>query len=110
MEPDLLPFREAEFDGAVLDNVLEHLEKPERLLAEVHRVLKNGGTFVVGVPGERGFESDPDHKRHYSEAALLRCIGIAGFEPLTVFHQPFRSRPLDRYFRYYAIYGVFRRR
>lgn len=109
MEPDLLPFPDAEFDGVVLDNVLEHLQKPEPLLAEVRRVLRAGGSFVVGVPGERGFASDPDHKRHYCETALLQCIRSAGFEPSRVFHQPFRSRLLDRYFRYYAIYGVFRR-
>jgi SAM-dependent methyltransferase len=109
MQPDLLPFADGEFDGAVLDNVLEHLENPESLLAEIRRVLRTGGSFVVGVPGERGFASDLDHKRHYPETALIRCIYSAGFEPQTVFHQPFRSRLLDRHFRYYAIYGVFRR-
>jgi SAM-dependent methyltransferase len=109
MEPDVLPFLDAEFDGVMLDNVLEHLEKPEPLLAEIHRVLRAGGDFIVGVPGERGFASDLDHKRHYSETALTRCIKSAGFEPSSVFHQPFRSRLLDRQFRYYAIYGVFRR-
>jgi len=110
MEPDLLPFRDGEFDGAVLDNVLEHLVRPDPLLAEIHRILRPGGTFLVGVPGEQGFASDADHKRHYPEAALIRCVQSAGFEPAKVFHQPFRSRLLDRRFRYYAIYGVFRRR
>lgn len=109
MEPDHLPFADAQFEGAVLDNVLEHLEQPEPLLAEVRRVLRIGGDFVVGVPGERGFACDPDHKRHYPEAALIRCIQSAGFEASEVFHQPFRSRLLDRNFQYYAIYGVFRR-
>jgi len=109
MQPDLLPFPDGAFDGAVLDNVLEHLEKPEPLLAEIRRVLKAGGYFVVGVPGERGFASDPDHKRPYSETELVRYIRSAGFETLTVFHQPFRSRLLDRHLRYYCVYGVFRR-
>jgi len=109
MEPDILPFPDAEFDGVVLDNVLEHLEKPEPLLAEIRRVLRAGGDFVVGVPGEQGFAGDPDHKRHYPQAALIRCIQGAGFQPSEVFHAPFRSRLLDRHFRYYAIYGVFRR-
>lgn len=109
MQPDRLPFGDAEFEGAVLDNVLEHLEKPEPLLAEIHRVLRTAGTFVVGVPGTQGFASDPDHKHPYSEAALRSCIQSAGFDPLRVFHQPFRSRLLDRHLRYYAIYGVFRR-
>jgi SAM-dependent methyltransferase len=109
MEPDRLPFPNGEFDGAVLDNVLEHLEKPEPLLAEIHRVSRVGASFVVGVPGERGFASDSDHKRFYSETELTRCIQSAGFELLTAFHQPFRSRLLDHRFRYYAVYGVFRR-
>lgn len=109
MQPDCLPFGGGEFDGAVLDNVLEHLEAPEPLLAEVHRVLKPGGTFVVGVPGQRGFASDSDHKRYYSQEALTHCLEAAGFERLRVFHQPFRSGLLDRSFRYYAVYGVFRR-
>lgn len=109
MHPDRLPFGEAAFDGAVLDNVLEHLEEPAPLLAEVRRVLKAEGTFVVGVPGQRGFDSDPDHKRHYPEAALVHAICSAGFELSRIFHQPFRSRLLDQHFRYYAIYGVFRR-
>ena len=110
MQPDRLPFPDETFDGGVLDNVLEHLEKPEPLLAEVRRVIRPGGSFVVGVPGERGYASDPDHKRHYSETALIGRMQSAGFEPSRVFHQPFRSRLLDRHFRYYAIYGVFRRR
>ena len=109
MQPDRLPFGDCEFDGAVLDNVLEHLERPEPLLAEVRRVLKAGSRFVVGVPGERGFDSDSDHKRHYPEAALVDAIRSAGFQVSLTFHQPFRSRLLDRHFRYYAIYGVFQR-
>lgn len=109
MEPDRLPFADAEFEGAVLDNVLEHLEQPEPLLAEARRVLRTGATFVVGVPGEEGFVRDPDHKRRYSEAALIRCIQSVGFEPSRIFYQPFRSPYLDRHFRYYTIYGVFRR-
>ena len=109
MQPDRLPFMDGEFDGAVLDNVLEHIEQPKPLLEEVRRVLKARGSCVVGVPGERGFDSDPDHKRHYCEAALVHALQSAGFQLSRVFHQPFRSRILDRHFRYYAIYGVFLR-
>ena len=109
MQPDRLPFSDGEFDGATLDNVLEHLARPEALLAEIRRVVKSGGRVVIGVPGECGFASDPDHKRSYSETELVSRLRGSGFELLHVFHEPFRSRLLDRYFRYYAIYGVFRR-
>jgi len=108
MRPGHLPFPDRTFDGAVLDNVLEHLEEPLALLAEIHRVLTASGTLIVGVPGERGYASDPDHKRHYPERQLIDCLRAAGFGARYVFHQPLRSALLDRYFQYYAIYGVFR--
>lgn len=109
MKPDELPFPDASFDGVVLDNVLEHLVQPAPLLAETRRVLRSAGTFVVGVPGRLGYDSDPDHKVFYSEAGLRDCLGAAGFRCREVFHVPFRSPLLDARLRIYAVYGVFER-
>lgn len=109
MQPGQLPFGDSSFDGAVLDNVLEHLEQPEPLLAEIHRILRTDGRLVIGVPGAKGFDSDPDHKRHYPEAELILTAQNARFRLARIFHQPIYSRLLDRHFRYYAIYGVFLR-
>jgi 2-polyprenyl-3-methyl-5-hydroxy-6-metoxy-1,4-benzoquinol methylase len=38
------------FDRVLLLDVLEHLVRPERLLAEVRPALKEGGRLVVSVP------------------------------------------------------------
>jgi SAM-dependent methyltransferase len=108
MLPDQLPFEERCFDGAILDNVLEHLEQPQPLLAEVRRILKPGGTFIVGVPGRRGFAWDADHKHFYDETALNTCLADAGFSCQCVMHDPIRSRWLDAKLRIYALYGVYR--
>jgi ubiquinone/menaquinone biosynthesis C-methylase UbiE len=40
MEKDRLPFSDEVFDSIILDNVLEHIEKPFPLLREINRVLK----------------------------------------------------------------------
>ncbi len=109
MEPDRLPFEDRSFDGAILDNVLEHLERPEPLLSEAFRVLKAGASFVVGVPGRRGYAWDSDHKRFYDEAALIRCVTSAGFVFERMMYQPCRSKWLDAHLRIYVIYGVYRR-
>ncbi len=45
-----LPFRDRTFDVVVATEVLEHLEKPERSLAEVRRVLRPGGRVYVTTP------------------------------------------------------------
>jgi SAM-dependent methyltransferase len=45
-----LPFADATFDKVICAEVLEHIPDYEAVLAEIHRVLKPGGTLAVSVP------------------------------------------------------------
>jgi SAM-dependent methyltransferase len=45
-----VPWPDGAFDCVVLGEVIEHVPDPDALLAEVHRVLAPGGTFVVTTP------------------------------------------------------------
>jgi SAM-dependent methyltransferase len=45
-----LPFRDETFDGVISCAVLEHVMYPERVVAEVHRVLKPGGVVYSETP------------------------------------------------------------
>ncbi|HUV42552.1 MAG TPA: class I SAM-dependent methyltransferase [Patescibacteria group bacterium] len=47
-----LPFDNNEFDAVFALEVLEHVFKPEKVLAEIKRVLKKGGYVVFLVPSE----------------------------------------------------------
>ena len=49
-----LPFDDASFDRALAIHVLEHLPDLPAALAEIHRLLKPGGRFVVVIPCEGG--------------------------------------------------------
>jgi SAM-dependent methyltransferase len=109
MEPDRLPFENGEFGGAVLDNVLEHLEHPMPLLAEIRRVTVPGAVLIVAVPGSYGYTIDADHKVFYDERGLVALMQRAGFTKLSRFYVPFRSAWLERRMRQYCLYGVFRR-
>ena len=109
MEPDRLLFGDAEFQGVILDNVLEHLERPSALLRQIRRVLSPDGVVVVGVPGRCGYTKDPDHKVFYDEPSLVALMRDHGFVHATWFYQPFRSAWLDLRMRQYCVYGVFRR-
>ncbi len=110
MVPNQLPFSAYEFDSVLLDNVLEHLVEPALLLKEVQRVLTLNGRLLIGVPGSRGWESDPDHKVRYDEIMLIDTVRACGFRHLTTFHTPlWRSKWLDNNLRQYCIYGVFAR-
>jgi SAM-dependent methyltransferase len=45
-----LPFRDGEFDCLYTMGTIEHIDEYDMALHEVHRVLRPGGTAVVGVP------------------------------------------------------------
>ena len=47
---DILPLEDSSVDMAWSDYVLEHIEKPEVFLKEVHRVLKPGAAFFFRAP------------------------------------------------------------
>jgi SAM-dependent methyltransferase len=87
---DALPFDEAAFDVVVAGELLEHLRDPRRVVAEVRRVLRPGGTFVGSVPNAyrlknrlrfvlgRKPEDDPTHLQMFSPADVRRLLD--GFE------------------------------
>lgn len=45
-----IPFEDGRFDLAFSDNVVEHLDDPAAVFAEVFRVLKPGGRFLFKTP------------------------------------------------------------
>jgi SAM-dependent methyltransferase len=86
---DPLPFEVASFDAVVAGELLEHLRFPERLAAEVLRVLRPGGVFVGSVPNTYRLKSrlrfllgrppefadDPTHLRAFAGRDVLRLLG-----------------------------------
>lgn len=58
-----MPFGDASFDSVLMGEVIEHLVHPERVLAEITRVLKPGGRLVLTTP--LGLHVYHDHKRPY---------------------------------------------
>lgn len=108
MSPNELPFRSGEFDSVLMDNVLEHLPEPAPLLTEVRRVLAGKGRLLIGVPGSKGWDCDPDHKVRYDEGSLVDTGQRLGFRHLETFHTPlWRSAWLERNVRQYCIYAAF---
>ncbi|MBI5141416.1 MAG: methyltransferase domain-containing protein [Nitrospirae bacterium] len=62
------PFKDNEFDEIYLDNVLEHLDDPLGVMAEVYRICAGGGQVKVIVPYFRSVWAfiDPTHKHFFT--------------------------------------------
>ncbi len=85
------------YDAVLCSHVLEHLCSPGRLLADIKRVLRIGGSLVVALPNmlfyrnrlrllfgdieyENGGLMDETHFRWYTFASAQRLLEDAGFE------------------------------
>ena len=110
IENNRLPLGNASYDGAVLDNVLEHIADPGKLIEEAYRILKPDGILLIGVPGRQGFFGEVDHKIFYDEALLISTIEKHNFVKIKSFNTPFRSEYLDKKMKQYCLYTVFRKK
>jgi SAM-dependent methyltransferase len=87
-----LNFPDASFDVVVMWHVLEHVSDPRPTLAEVARILKPGGFFMVAVPDFGSPEAQltkagwfhldvPRHLSHHARNSLTQQLSVAGLEP-----------------------------
>ena len=82
----------------------------EKILEEIKRVIKVNGVIVIGVPGTKGFQSDPDHKCFYDQEALIKLAKESGFSIKEFFYTPFfKSSFLSNILRQYCIYCVWQK-
>src|SRR6478735_5341007 len=79
-----LPLADDSLDLVVAFDLLEHLHDDDAAVAEVHRVLRPGGTYLVAVPADPRLWSDHDeavdHVRRYTRQGLLDLLDRGGFE------------------------------
>jgi SAM-dependent methyltransferase len=75
-----IPVEDARFDHVVLTQVLEHIPEPARVLAELHRVLKPGGTLWLTAPFFYAEHERPYDFFRYTQFGLRHLLESAGFE------------------------------
>jgi ArsR family transcriptional regulator len=79
-----LPFPDASFDQALLFNVLTYLKSPTRVLGELGRVLRPGGSLVLVTLAEHDHLDITSAFGHiqpgFSSAGLRKLLGRAGLD------------------------------
>ncbi|MDQ0463120.1 SAM-dependent methyltransferase [Caulobacter ginsengisoli] len=79
-----LPFEDASFDGVVMADVIEHLDDPDRAVAEMARVVRDDGVVLVTTPHWRSDRVwDERHVMEYT-AEQLRERMAASFAEVTL--------------------------
>jgi SAM-dependent methyltransferase len=73
MDATALGFATASFDGACSSHLIEHFTDPEQHVAEMARVLKDGGTACVLTPNKPTDFENPFHV-HLFDRAELRAM------------------------------------
>lgn len=73
-----LPFADACFDAAVCLEVLEHVPDPARVVAEIARVIRSGGTVWLSMPFLYPLHDAPYDFQRYTQFGLRRDIERAG--------------------------------
>jgi SAM-dependent methyltransferase len=67
---DKLPIRDGVVDGVVSTAVIEHVPDARAFAAELYRVLKEGGQFLITVPFMEGFHPSPTDYRRFTPMGL----------------------------------------
>lgn len=57
IEKEVYPFEDDFFDVVIANQIMEHTKEIFWIVSEVSRILKPGGTFVVGVPNLASFHN-----------------------------------------------------
>jgi SAM-dependent methyltransferase len=90
-EPDYLVsadsmhfFGADEFDSFLMIEVLEHLSAPEKVIAEIRRVLRSGGLGVISIPFLYPIHGDPHDYQRYTIDKLKMLLNSNGFDVIKI--------------------------
>jgi len=75
-----VPFKDGTFDIVLCSQVLEYVPDPRVVVAEIHRVLKPGGSLLLSVPAAFPADSEQDTWRFLPESLRLLLRPFRQFE------------------------------
>lgn len=77
---EVFPYPDSSFDSLLCSQVLEHIFNPDVFLAEMNRVLKQGGRLLLTVPFVWDEHEQPYDYARYSSFGLRSLLEKNGFK------------------------------
>ena len=90
VEPDIewdgkqIPLPDDDVDCVIATEFLEHHSEPGQILAEMRRVMKDGGRFFATVPFVWNLHEIPFDEYRYTPYSIRRLLDQAGFKDIEV--------------------------
>jgi SAM-dependent methyltransferase len=69
-----IPFDDSIFDGLICTEVLEHVLNYQRLIDEMHRVMKKGGHGIITIPWSARYHYIPHDYFRYTPSSLEKMF------------------------------------
>ena len=65
-----LPIKSDSIDVVLCNQVIEHDSEPDKIIAEIHRILKEGGVLILSAPQMGRLQGDPNDYYRYTKWGL----------------------------------------
>lgn len=88
------PLEDGQFDLCVISDVIEHVRDPLGFLANIHRLLKSGGTLFIATPSlaswsakllrQNWMEFKPEHLTYFDPKTIQTSLFRTGFDQAIV--------------------------
>ena len=79
-----IPIPDAEVDCVIATEFLEHYSEPAEILAEIRRVMSDGGKFFATVPFVWNLHEIPFDEYRYTPYSIGRILDQAGFKDIEI--------------------------
>lgn len=89
VDSEPLPFNDKQFDLVIAHQILQHLQRPGKLISEMYRVLKPGGIAFIMTPTPpfearwlwrtTGIQIDIEHINDHSRVVWIKMFELNGF-------------------------------
>jgi 2-polyprenyl-3-methyl-5-hydroxy-6-metoxy-1,4-benzoquinol methylase len=101
---DKIPLENESVDCVIMAAVLEHLNNPENIIKESHRILKKGGMFLLTTPSVYSKpileflalklkvinkEDILEHKKYYKPSEIIELFVECGFDKKNIKYKYF---------------------
>ena len=82
---DMSMFEDSKFKIVILSHVLEHIETPQKVIDEIHRILKPDGILYIEVPLETEVKPEVGHFTFFKKPKNLYKLLESKFEVIEDF-------------------------